>query len=198
VHAVDLLESLDVATCHFGRCLAAVSTDQWSWPTPCDEWDVQYLVAHVIGGNRFTCAVLAGRSADDAIAEVMSSSQLGDDPTSSWFTTVERQAAAFRRPDMLETPIDHPVGPITGGDLLGFRVFDITVHAWDLARAVGVDDTLPADLVDDVIAVIESGPPGMGFGIRHSESTMHASRQDLLLAMTGRSGNRTPVVTDGG
>jgi uncharacterized protein (TIGR03086 family) len=193
---VDLLESLDVATRQFGRCLTEVSKDQWSLPTPCVEWDVHYLVAHVIGGNRFTCSVLAGRSAEDAIADVMSSAQVGDDPLQSWSSTVERQAAAFHRAGALDAHVDHPVGPITGRDLLGFRVFDITLHAWDLARAIGIDDTLPADLVDEVIEIVEAGPPGMGFAIRSHQANVDPSRQKLLLAMTGRGGPSQGVVVD--
>jgi uncharacterized protein (TIGR03086 family) len=195
---MDLLASLDVATQHFGRGLTAVSKDQWSLPTPCVEWDVHYLVAHVIGGNRFTCSVLAGRSANDAIAEVMSSAQVGDDPLLSWASTVERQAEAFHLAGALDARVDHPVGPITGRQLLGFRVFDITLHAWDLARAIGVDDTLPGDLVDEVIKIVEAGPPGMGFAIQTHQATIDSSRQKLLLAITGRGGPSPSAVVDGG
>lgn len=184
---MDLLEHLDVATTHFGHCLGAISADQWSATTPCTEWDVHYLVAHVVGGNRFACSVLAGRSAAEAIAEIMSSSQLGDDPRQAWSDSVERQAEAFRVPGALEAPVDHPLGPLAGRDLLGFRLFDISVHAWDLARAIDVDDTLPIDLVDVVVDIVRSGPIGMGFGLRARDVAADASPQEQLLAMAGRS-----------
>lgn len=191
---MDLLVTLDLATAEFGHRLARVADDQWSSSTPCDEWDVQYLVAHVVGGNRFTLAILDGRSADDAIAEVMSSPQLGDDPVAAWSATAALQAAAFRRPNALDTQVDHPVGTITAADLLGFRVFDIALHTWDLARAIGADEVLPVALVDAVIGIVENGLPGMGFGIRSAPPAPGASPQERLLAMTGRQ-DSTPNET---
>ncbi len=50
---MDDLHALDLATQEFERCLAKVRPDQLGLPTPCDEWDVRYLIAHVVGGNRF-------------------------------------------------------------------------------------------------------------------------------------------------
>jgi uncharacterized protein (TIGR03086 family) len=184
---MDLLDHLDVATTHFGRCLAAVSTDQWSAPTPCTEWDVHYLVAHVVGGNRFACSVLAGRSAADAIAEIMSSTQLGDNPLEAFADSVAAQVEAFRVPGALDAPVDHPIGPLVGRDLLGFRLFDITVHAWDLARAIHVDEALPVDLVEVVVDIVRTGPVGMGFGIDALVVASQASPQEQLLALAGRS-----------
>ena len=48
------------------------AADEWVKPTPCDEWDVRYLVAHVVGGNRFASSVLSGASAQAAMGSVMS------------------------------------------------------------------------------------------------------------------------------
>jgi hypothetical protein len=55
----------------------------WSLDTPCSEWDVHYLVAHVVGGNRFAASVLAGMTASDAMEQVMSAPQLGADAMAS-------------------------------------------------------------------------------------------------------------------
>lgn len=198
---MDAVSALEAAVDEFGRRLAAVAPDQWSSPTPCDEWDVQYLVAHVVGGNRFACAVLAGSSFGDAIAEVMSSPQLGTDPVAAWSSTAAAQAAAFHQPGALDALVDHPVGQITGGDLLGFRTFDITLHAWDLARAIGADATLPGELVAHVLGIVESGPPGMGFGIVPAQSAADPEPQARLLALTGRvdtgTGSSLPAPGDG-
>ena len=149
--------------------------------------DAHYLVAHVIGGNRFAISVLDGMRAADAIAKVMSSPQVGPDPLATWAATCSDQASAFRRPGALEGRIDHPLGDITGREFLEFRVFDITLHAWDLARSIDVDDQLPPALVDVVLRIVEDGPPGMGFGIVPLGSGLtNASTQTRLLNLTGR------------
>lgn len=184
---MDAFAALEAAVDEFGRRLAVVAPDQWSASTPCDEWDVQYLVAHVVGGNRFGCAVLGGSTFADAIAEVMSAPQLGADPVTAWSSTTAAQAAAFQQPGALEAPVDHPVGQITGADLLGFRTFDITLHAWDLARAIGADATLPGELVAHVLGIVEGGLPGMGFGIVAAPPATGAEPQARLLALTGRA-----------
>ena len=61
--AVDLLDALDRANGEFRNRLEQVRPDDWSRPTPCDEWDVRFLVAHVVGGSRFAASVLSGSSA---------------------------------------------------------------------------------------------------------------------------------------
>jgi uncharacterized protein (TIGR03086 family) len=183
---MDLLKALDAATDEFGRRLELVGED-WTRATPCPEWDVHYLVAHVVGGNRFAVLILGGMSASDAVDVVMSAPQLGDDPLRAWATTTTAQAAAFRPHTALDRPIDHPLGRITGRTLLEFRVFDITLHAWDLARAIGADERIGSDLVDAVLAIVENGPPGMGFGIAALGSTDETSSpQARLLDLTGR------------
>ena len=56
-------------------------------------------------------------------------------------------------------------GVIAGEHFLVMRVFDVTVHAWDLARGIDADDRLDADLCSTVLATVTSLPGGLGFGI---------------------------------
>lgn len=185
---MDRLSALDTATDEFGRRLRLVDEGSWALPTPCADWDVQYLVAHVIGGNRFAVHVLGGMSAMDAIEQVMSSPQLGDDAAMAWTSTCGDQRNAFNTDAVLDRRIDHPLGEITGSQFLEFRVFDITLHAWDLARSIGADDQLDSELVDVVLNIVRNGPPGMGFGITPlGQVTEPATPQATLLDLTGRS-----------
>jgi uncharacterized protein (TIGR03086 family) len=141
----------------------------------------------VVGGNRFAVAILDGMSASDAIQEVMSVPQLGSDPLTAWKITSSAQLDAFHGAEVLQRRVDHPLGEITGREFLEFRVFDITLHAWDLARSIGVDEQLDADLVLAVLGIVENGPVGMGFGITALEETDGtASPQARLLALAGR------------
>ena len=185
---MDLLNALDAATDEFGRRVALVRLHDWDRPTSCPDWDVYYLVAHVVGGNRFAVLILGGMDASDAIGEVMSVPQLGGDALWAWATTSAAQVAAFRAENALDSPLDHPLGEITGREFLEFRVFDVTLHAWDLARAMGTEDQIGHDLVDAVLHIVENGPSGVGFGIKASGATdANAPPQARLLDLTGRA-----------
>jgi uncharacterized protein (TIGR03086 family) len=190
---VDILSALDAATDEFGRRLAFVNHDGWALPTPCPDWDVHYLAAHVIGGNRFAALVLDGTTASDAIDRVMSSPQLADDAIEAWATSSAAQTAAFRACAASERRVDHPLGEISARQFLEFRVLDIALHAWDLARSIGTDDQLAPDLVDVVLNIVENGPPGMGFGmVALGLTSVGASGQARLLDLTGRDSASRP------
>ena len=74
-----------------------------------------------------------------------------------------------------------------GATIVGRHVFDITLHAWDLARSIGASERLAPDLVDIVLDIVEHGPPGMGLGIvALGHAPADASPQDKLLDLTGR------------
>jgi len=185
---VDVLEALDAAESEFGDRLALVRDPAtWTSATPCPGWDVHYLVAHVVGGNRFAASVLGGASSSDAIEEVMSTPQLGDDPMGAWTTTAMAQRAAFEATILSHDRIDHPLGAMTTRDFLGFRVFDITIHAWDLARSIRVDETIGPDLISHLLTMVQNWTPGMGFEITPVGSTrVDDPPQARLLDLAGR------------
>ncbi len=184
---MDILGALVAAADEFGRRLRLVGEADFTLPTPCSDWDVRYLTAHVIGGNRFAVHVLDGMKATAAIEQIMSTPQLGDDAVAAWASTCAAQAEAFSADAALHRQIDHPLGPISGRQFLDLRVFDITLHAWDLARSIGADERLDPELVDVVLNIVRNGPPGMGFGIAAlGQVTDTASQQATLLDLTGR------------
>lgn len=182
-----MLQALDVATNEFGSRLEHIAEHEWAMPTPCSDWDVHYLAAHVVGGNRFAALILDGMSAADAMDDVMASAQLGDDAVDAFIATTGTQRKSFRAMGALDRRVDHPLGEISGHEFLQFRVFDLTLHAWDLARSIAVDDVLEPELVDVVLGIVEHGPQGMGFEISELGAITEASSaQSRLLHLTGR------------
>lgn len=181
------LAALDCAVRHFRETLAAVGVHDWDGPTPCSEWDVRYLAAHVVGGNRFASLILVGISAEEAVQAVMGVPQLGDDPLAAFDESAGSQRAAFHAPGALERVVSHPVGDVTGERFLDMRVFDVALHAWDLAESLGRQAALDELLVERVLETVRSGPSGMGFGIVPCpDAAPSATGMRLLLDMTGR------------
>ena len=92
---------------------------------------------------------------------------------------------------MLDGALDR--GPMTGMPkhmAMGLATADVLVHGWDLARAIGADDTLPEAAVDAVHIGLAQAPPDM---IRNPqvfgpivEVPADASAQDKLIGFVGR------------
>lgn len=145
---MDFFEALDRSAAEFERRLAAVGDDQWEASTPCQEWTVRDLVNHVVAANRMSVALLHGASAEEVRA-AWGQDALGDDAMASFVDSAASQGAAFREEGALERTCAHPTqGDVPGLQLLGFRLADQTLHAWDLARAIGADEQLDPELVE--------------------------------------------------
>ena len=90
-------------------------------------------------------AALAGSSRDEAAAAL--GAPIEGDLRLALRRALDRQAQAFAAPGALDATVHHPMLDMTGADLLGHRVVDLTVHAWDLARSLGGDEHLDPSLV---------------------------------------------------
>ncbi|MEZ5225508.1 MAG: maleylpyruvate isomerase N-terminal domain-containing protein [Acidimicrobiales bacterium] len=65
------LAALEHASERFADAVRTIDLGDWQRPTPCEEWDVQALVDHVVGGNWFTTLILGGHAADEAMQQTM-------------------------------------------------------------------------------------------------------------------------------
>jgi uncharacterized protein (TIGR03086 family) len=166
---VEPLAALTRATAGYEQRLAAVGADQWDQPSVCIGWTVKDVADHVLGGNRFAAALAGGASSDDALGQALSASFDGD-PIAGFVESASSQLDAFEQPGALDAIVSHPQGNISGRTFLYYRVGDLLLHGWDLARSTGGDDKLDDDLVPDVWreyqsllpSAIENGAFGKG------------------------------------
>jgi uncharacterized protein (TIGR03086 family) len=190
----DSLAALDLASEAFRLHLAVVRDEDWTAATPCTDWDVHYLVAHVVGGNRFASMVLNGRTAAEAMEVVMGAAQLGADPLGDFDTSADDQRRQFRRAAALDQQVSHPLGVLSGERFLGMRVFDIAVHSWDLAVAIGRNAELDDELVEAVLQIVRQEALAMAFGIEPcGDVGPDASPMEQLLDLSGRCANPGPA-----
>jgi uncharacterized protein (TIGR03086 family) len=147
---VNPFEALVAANAAFARRLRLVTAADWERATPCTEWDVRALVNHVIGGNRRHTMLLRGGSADEVDA-TRTEDHLGKDPVAAFDATARTLLAEFRTAGALSRKVDHPVGERTVRELLGMRIVDVTVHAWDLSCGIDADRGLDPTLVQHAL-----------------------------------------------
>jgi uncharacterized protein (TIGR03086 family) len=95
-------------------------------------------------------ALLAGGGTREQAIELLSIDHLGDDPMGALDRALDRQQAAFEQPDVGARVFHHPAGDMPGSMVLNFRLSDLVVHRWDLARAIGHDETLDPVLAHTV------------------------------------------------
>ena len=161
----DPIELLVVANEQFARRLRLVGTDDWRQPTPCSEWDVRALVNHVVGANVRHRMLLQGARTEQVEA-TCTVDHLGDDALASFVATAHDVVACFDEDGALERIAHHAMGDRTGRELLSMRILDAAIHGWDLARAIGADETLDDHVVTFVLAYtadLDLGPEQHAF-----------------------------------
>lgn len=131
----------------FDRCMQQLTRQDWNKPTPCSDWDVYHLVNHVVVGGWRYGRVLQGGSLEDFIA-TREDQVLSSDPLKEWDRARQFSESAFAEPRALERRARIVVGEVSGRELLCVRLYELAVHTWDLARALGLDETLDEAILD--------------------------------------------------
>jgi uncharacterized protein (TIGR03086 family) len=187
---MDQLTVLERAADGFAATLAQVQDDQWEAPTPNDGQSVRELVAHVIGGNRMAAVILRGGSREDGIAQFARSRE-DTDVLAAFEISRREQAAAFAEPGALERVVAHPAADLPASMLLGFRISEYGLHGWDLARAIGADETIDPEVAAalwEFMLPLEGMMAGSGmFGEgRSGDVADDAPLQARILDLSGR------------
>jgi uncharacterized protein (TIGR03086 family) len=164
-----------------------VATAQWSAPTPCAEWDVRALVNHVAGEYLWLPEIMAGKT----VAEVGSrfdGDVLGAAPLEVLARAGSAAQAAAEGEGALTLVVHLSFGDVPAGDYLQQMAVDSVIHAWDLARAIGADETLDPELVEFTYAYVQQHAGEWRAGGAFGPSTAPAddSTQSRMLALTGR------------
>ncbi|HVB91948.1 MAG TPA: TIGR03086 family metal-binding protein [Acidimicrobiales bacterium] len=163
----------------------AVPAGNWSAPSPCAGWTARELIGHLIGGFQRVSSVETGfhpghdESPDSA----------GDDPAGA-YAAARDAALGVLTEENLAKNVQSPMGEIPLDQQVGmFSTPDVLIHTWDLARAVGIEVKLDADLVQETYAALlpldEMIRAAGVFGPK-VETPAGADPQTALLCFTGR------------
>lgn len=193
--ATEDLRELDRRAVHTTVTIAAhVTPDHLTRPTPCSEWTVGELLEHMTAQHRGFAASARGHGADLALWRPR---RPGPHTRDDYLASAKDVLAAFESPEVLDRPFAMPEfgadTSVPGHLAVGMHLVDYVVHGWDLARALGIDYELDADLAEPTLriaAMVPDGPqrtqPDSPFGPALPTGA-EDSALDRLLGMLGRS-----------
>lgn len=154
----------------FSAKVHEVPADAWDNQAPVPEWKARDVVGHLVEwipsffGERFGLGEPGGPS-------------VADDPVGAWDAFDAWARAAFHDPAVAGRVEDTPMGPMPFAacfDMIATN--DVFLHAWDLSRAAGLDETLDPEVVATMFAGMEP--------------------MDEMLRQSGQYGPRVPVPDD--
>jgi len=170
--------------------VAGVGRDQWNAATPCDGWDVQALLNHLVSGNLWAAELGAGATIEE-VGDRLDGDVLADDALEAYEASAKLAAATFEAPGALEAPCAVSYGPVPGSVYAGHRFIDVLIHGWDLAVATGQATTLDPELVEAAYEILQSEADMVrASGMFGEDLTVpaDAGTQTRLLAFIGREG----------
>jgi uncharacterized protein (TIGR03086 family) len=184
------------ALAQFDSVVRQVGDDQWTLPTPCEDWSVRDLVHHVVGEALWAPPLLEGRTIAE-VGDAFAGDLLGNDPLAVWASAHPAADKAADLDDIESRTVELSFGVTPAGEYLRQLTADYLIHAWDLATAIGADGALDADLV----SVVGAWFAGQAEAYRSAGAIADAvvvgptaDAQRRLLAAFGRDALRAEVL----
>src|SRR3954469_1288895 len=140
----------------FTEAVHAVGDDDWHAPTPDTEWDVAALVGHMIEEHRWAAPLLHGQDLESARMIVQGSRKLpvhggvGANRAEEWDEAAVESSDAFAADGALDRSVALSRGDTPARQYIAEMTFDLVVHGWDLAKAIGRDVEFPPEVVEHV------------------------------------------------
>lgn len=139
--------------------IGGVRLDQLDLPTPCDDFTVRDLLAHLVDVLRRVAAL--GRGEEPFALPPMP--DVADDGwRDAWLAAAHDVQAAWTDDATLDRTIRLPWAEMTGGVTLVSYVSEITVHTWDLAHATGQQPAWNEQVVGAALDISHQLLPGEG------------------------------------
>ncbi len=162
-----------------------VPDDAWDNPSPCEDWSARQVLGHTI---RELQNLTAGITGEPAPVEQAEADVTGSDPVAAWTGALDAVLCALDQQGSLRRHIATPFGQMTVNDAIGTLFVDPLAHAFDIARACGVDAALPDELAAHGLTVLEPldavlRRPGL---FADAIEISDGSAVDRFIAFTGR------------
>lgn len=125
--------------------------------TPCAGWSVRTLLGHLVAVERRITHIAGGGQPFEVPSLVTDVPDEGW--TRAWAEARTELESALADDAVLDRIFAHPAGDFPARQAIVAYVNELTVHGWDLARALGSHGVLgSADALDDDLAEASLGP----------------------------------------
>jgi uncharacterized protein (TIGR03086 family) len=172
----------------FDHVARQATPDHWNRPSPCEGWTARHIVGHVVAVQHYMESLIRGT---EPTMNPMKEPQRHAEGHAyeAWAAQRDTILEALDHDGVLHREVQNWNGPATVDAMIGNNVGDTTIHAWDLAQALEVDDHLDPQLVQHVLGTLTPVIDGMRGPIMFGPAVdvaADASPQDRLLALSGR------------
>ena len=180
------------------QIVSQASAADLSRPTPCPDWTLAELLAHMTAQHNGFAAAAAGDGAD--LVHWQTGAPVAD-PVGEYAAAAARVMAAFAAAGVLAgefvLPEINPELPFPAAEAIGFHFVDYVVHGWDVARALGRAYDLEPDVLAAALPIAQGVPdgerrrrPGAAFAPRVAASSGAPLGQ--IVALLGRRPDWSP------
>ena len=124
-------------------------------PTPCDEWDVQALLNHVI---LWTSYSLERRAHGESVAPELMERDFAAEPdfARDYRAQLDRAVAAWADPAVWDRELDVMGAKTPAADVGALIIAEMILHGWDLAAATGQDYSVSDRAAEAALRAVEA------------------------------------------
>lgn len=181
---IAYLKGLDL----FTGVVDQVPASDWERQSPCAGWRALDVLGHMGVAVRFGNRLLAGEGTSWEPVDPPGGAVEGE-PARWWREVTQASRRLVEQAD-LDREVDSPFRRRSIADGLRFPALDLFVHAWDVARSVGLPVAVPSEAVDFAHRVLDPMPEEQlrsprVFGPAVAVPT-GAGGTEAFLALTGR------------
>ncbi|MEQ4725933.1 TIGR03086 family metal-binding protein [Nonomuraea sp. B19D2] len=173
--------------------VARATTADMSRPTPCADWSLDGLLAHMTAQHHGFAAASTG---DDDPAS-WTARPLGHDLVGAYRSSAHRVLAAFADDGVMNRMFPLPevsARPFSARRAIGFHLLDYVVHSWDVAKTLGLTVEFESDVLHAALIVAQAVPQGEarrapGAAFAPAIAWSGGAALDRIVAVLGRSPN---------
>lgn len=181
----DPLRLLPVAAEELGWRVHAVPEDAWDARTSADGRTVREVVAAVVREHREVPHLLAGSARAD-LPDQHDPDLVGGDPAAAWDDAIAASLRAWTTVVGEDPPVAAARGPVPAREHAEQLLVHLLVHAWDVARATGIEERLHRGCVRHALEHVLGRTTHPRRGSPDGVPASSADPQGQLLALLGR------------